>query len=205
MQSITDQIHVVLLGDSTFDSRPYLRAQSDMTSRLAERANCRATLLAESGSRLADIAKQLARMPSDATHLWLSAGGNDLLDLGRGLHSQSGDIVAQFGKATGMLGDFRRRLRMTCKRVATLGLPTACCTIYQPPVSDPVLRQLGSAAVSLVNTAIRAEASSNGLSIVDLREICRKPADFHDPIHPSAIGADNICEALAVWLLKLKA
>jgi hypothetical protein len=55
-----------------------------------------------------------------------------------------------------------------------------------------------------VNTAIRAEAGSNGLSIVDLREICREPADFHDPIHPSAIGADKISAALAVWLLNVK-
>lgn len=201
---MTNRIHVVLLGDSTFDSRPYLRAQPDMALRLADRANCRATLLAESGSRLADIAKQISRVPSDATHLLLSAGGNDLLDLGRGLQSQSGGIVAQLGKATGMVGDFRRRFGVACERVASLRLPTACCTIYQPPVSDPMLRQLGSAALSLVNTAIRVEAGGKGLSIVDLRAICREPADFHDPIHPSAIGADKISEALAVWLLNVK-
>ena len=201
---MSNQLHVVLLGDSTFDSRPYLRGQPDMADRLAERANCRATLLAESGSRLADIAGQLARVPSDATHLLLSAGGNDLLDLVRGLHAHGGGIVAQVGMATGLVGDFRRRFAKACERIAALRLPTACCTIYQPPVSDPILRQLGSAAVFLANTAIRAEAGSNGLSIVGLREICREPADFHDPIHPSASGADKISEALAAWFNNVK-
>ena len=203
MQPIPNRPHVVLLGDSTFDSRPYLPGKPDMAARLAGRAKCRATLLAESGSRLADLAKQLAKVPSDATHLLLSAGGNDLLDLGRELHSQGGGIVAQFGKATGLVGEFRWRFGTACKRLAVAKLPTACCTIYQPPVSDPILRRLGSAALLLANTAIRSEAGGKGLSVIDLGQVCREPADFHDPIHPSAIGADKISEALAGWLLNV--
>jgi hypothetical protein len=73
----------------------------------------------------------------------------------------------------------------TCKHLAATGLPAALCTIYQPPVDDPVLRQLGTAALHRANTAIEAEAQSWGLDVIDLREACREAADFSDPIRPS--------------------
>jgi hypothetical protein len=61
------ETHVALVGDSTFDSRPYLHGKLDMAERLSRDANCRATLLTGSGSRLADVARQLTRVPSEAT------------------------------------------------------------------------------------------------------------------------------------------
>jgi lysophospholipase L1-like esterase len=192
--------HVALLGDSIFDSRPYLRGQPDMASRVAAIAGCRATLLAVSGSRLADVARQASRIPADATHLLVSAGGNDILDLGRQLRSEPGNLLQRVGRMGGMLGEFRQRYSAACHGIAAHGLPAALCTIYEPPLGDPLLRQLGSAALHMINSAIETEARACGLEIIDLRVVCREPADFFDPIHPSAHGADKIAATLARWI-----
>jgi lysophospholipase L1-like esterase len=192
--------HAALLGDSIFDSRPYLHGQPDMAARLAKAAGCRATLLAVSGSRLADVPRQLARLPSDATHIVVSAGGNDLLDLGRQLRSGAGDLVQRFGRAAALLQDFNGRYAQMCRAVAERELIASLCTIYEPPVDDPVLRRLGAAALQMVNTAIETEARGCGLAVIDLRATCREPADFFDPIHPSAHGADKIAAVLARWM-----
>lgn len=192
--------HVVLLGDSIFDSRPYLRGQADMAARLAAAVPCRATLLAVSGSRLADVPHQLTQVPRDATHLVVSAGGNDLLDLGRTLRGGNGNIMQAMGQAATKLQQFRTAYAQMCHAVGEARRPGALCTIYEPPVGDPVLRQLGAAALAMVNQAIEAAAKGCHLDIIDLRAACREPADFFDPIHPSAHGADKIAHALAQWL-----
>ncbi|MDB5597503.1 MAG: hypothetical protein JWM36_4464 [Hyphomicrobiales bacterium] len=193
---------VALLGDSIFDSRPYLHGQPDMADRLVKVLGCRATLLAVSGSRLADVPRQLARLPGRTTHIVVSAGGNDLLDLGRRLRGGTGNMLARLGEAAGLLKEFNGQYGEMCRAIAARGLPAALCTIYEPPVDDPVLRQLGSAALHMVNTAILSEARSCGLEVIDLRAICREPADFFDPIHPSAHGADKIAAVLAQWVRK---
>jgi hypothetical protein len=108
--------------------------------------------------------------------------------------------MQQLGRAAGLLTGFKRQYANTCKQLAATGLPAALCTIYQPPVDDPVLRQLGTAALHRANTAIEAEARSCGLGVIDLREACREAADFSDPIHPSARGADKIAAVLARWV-----
>src|SRR5689334_4666126 len=74
--------HIVLLGDSIFDNQPYVargRATIDeLTARLPR--GWRATLLARDGDHARDVVAQLRALPDTATHLVLSAGGNDALD-----------------------------------------------------------------------------------------------------------------------------
>ena len=193
--------HVVLLGDSVFDSRPYLRGMPDMAARLETLLpGVQVASAAVSGSRIADIAEQLVRKPPDATHLIVSIGGNDLLDAARRLGASAGGVGQSLGRLTGAFSEFRTRYAAVCAQIAKLRTPAALCTIYEPALGDPFLRQLGSAALHVVNGTIQSEAAKAGLDMVDLRAICREPADFFDPIHPSARGADKIAAALAGWL-----
>jgi len=193
--------HVVLLGDSVFDSRPYLRGEPHMAKRLEiADPRSRATLNAVSGSRLGDLALQMSRLPPDATHLIASVGGNDILDSARGLRSAAGGWAGRAGQLFSAFGAFQKRYASACDLLASNGLPAAVCTIYEPPVADPVLRQLGAAALHMINRSIETEARRAGLSVIDLRSICREPADFFDPIHPSARGADKIAASLAAWV-----
>ena len=73
--------HVALLGDSIFDNRAYTGDQPDVITHLRMLLPERwtATLLAVDGATIGGLAGQFARVPEGATHLVLSAGGNDAL------------------------------------------------------------------------------------------------------------------------------
>ena len=192
---------VVLLGDSVFDSRPYLRGMPDMATRLGHLlAHGLSRLGAVSGSRFGDIRRQLAAVPPEATHLIVSLGGNDLLDLARGMAGGAGSVTDRLARAGDLLGEFRQRTQRACDLIAARGLRSALCTIYEPPIGDPVLKQMGGVVLGFVNVTIEAEAGGRGLDVIDLRSICRVREDFFDTIHPSAHGADKIAAALAHWV-----
>ncbi len=73
-------MNIILMGDSIFDNAPYVQADtavSDQLARMAEGA--KVTLLAVDGDVTTDVVRQLDAIPSDATHLFVSCGGNDAL------------------------------------------------------------------------------------------------------------------------------
>jgi hypothetical protein len=75
-------IHVILLGDSVFDNGVYVDngdLDIERQLKLILPQGCKATRLAEDGAVMGEIGVQLRGLPSDATHLVISAGGNDAL------------------------------------------------------------------------------------------------------------------------------
>ncbi len=74
-------MHIVLLGDSIFDNRSYTGAEPDVVTHLRALlpAGARATLLAVDGATTRSMAGQVSAIPSDATHVVVSIGGNDAL------------------------------------------------------------------------------------------------------------------------------
>jgi hypothetical protein len=73
--------HVVLLGDSIFDNAAYVRGGPSVIEQLRKKLpdQWAATLSAVDGSVLENVHGQLKRLPTDASHLVVSAGGNDAL------------------------------------------------------------------------------------------------------------------------------
>src|SRR3712207_9595404 len=73
--------HVVLLGDSIFDNAAYVGGAPDVVRQVRQRLphGSKATLRAVDGSTTPDVREQLRDLPADATHLIVSAGGNDAL------------------------------------------------------------------------------------------------------------------------------
>jgi lysophospholipase L1-like esterase len=200
-----DKLHLALLGDSVFDSRAYLPGAPNAAERVRQAADplrpIRTSLMAVSGSRLRDLPRQVARTPDDATHLVVSIGGNDVLDLGARLRQGAGGWLERMRSAEPLLAEFRERYAAACEAVAALSMQTAVCALYQPPVSDPMLRMLASAVSDVVNKVVTDEARDRGFDVIDLRKICRAPEDFYDPIHPSARAADKIAKVIADWAL----
>ena len=70
--------HVVLLGDSIFDNASYVPGGPPVIQQLASAlpAGWRATLLAIDGATIESAHAQFFRLPVDATHLVISAGGS---------------------------------------------------------------------------------------------------------------------------------
>jgi lysophospholipase L1-like esterase len=190
--------HVVLLGDSIFDNGRYVPGEPDVAEQLraALPQGWKASLLAIDGDVIAGVPRQLARLPGDATHLVVSAGGNDAL----GASYLLGTEVANVAEAIALLGDTQRAFaddyRPMLDTVLERGLPTALCTIYDTPTTapdQPIIRT----ALAIFNDVISRAAFARRLPLIDLRQICSEDEDYANPIEPSAKGGAKIAAAIA--------
>jgi lysophospholipase L1-like esterase len=193
-------MHVVLLGDSIFDNGAYVRpGEPDVVRQLRARlpAGAKATLAAVDGATTAGVARQLERLPADATHLVVSAGGNDALGNIGVLEDSSRSIADALTRLAAIGDGFGRGFRAMLGSVLDRGRPTALCTIYDPRYPDPRLQRLAVTGLALFNDVITRAAFAHGLPVLDLRLICDDDADFANPIEPSARGGDKIAAAIA--------
>jgi hypothetical protein len=190
--------HVVLLGDSVFDNGAYVGGGPDVAAQLREALPAwRTTLLAVDGSTVSDVPGQLAGLPPDASHLVISAGGNDALGHAAVLDAPSRSVAESLAALADIGAAFRTKYAAMLAAALARALPLAICTIYDPRFPDPLLRRVGTAALALVNDGIVREAVARALPILDLRAVCDDDADFANPIEPSVAGGAKIAAAIA--------
>ncbi|HEY1604798.1 MAG TPA: SGNH/GDSL hydrolase family protein [Allosphingosinicella sp.] len=192
--------HLVLLGDSIFDNGAYVHGGPDVVRQLRRHlpVDWDASRLAVDGTMVRELPAQLGRLPADATHLAVSAGGNDAIDASHLL----GQSVANVAEALSLLetaqSRFARAYGEMVEAVLARGLPTALCTIYDTPPSAPDQRLI-RAALALFNDEIARAAFARGLALIDLRLVCTADEDYANPIEPSAAGGAKIAAAIAGW------
>jgi lysophospholipase L1-like esterase len=196
--------HVVLLGDSSLDNKAYVGAAPDVVAHLRGRLPppWQATLAAVDGAVAADLQRQAARLPADATHLVVSVGGNDALrreGLFREPARSVGEGLARLAEAR---EQFRQDYAAMLDAVLARGLPTALCTIYDPRFPDPQRQRLAITGLALFNDVIIRAVFARGLPLLDLRLICDEDADFDNPIEPSGQGGGKIAAAVQQLLLE---
>jgi hypothetical protein len=194
--------HVVLLGDSVLDNAGYLRGGGpDLVAQLRVRLppGWRATLLARGGSVAADVPAQLGRLPPDATHLVISAGGNDAGrregTLGDPARSVAEGLARVAAIRHAFAGDYRAILDAALRR----GVPIAVCTIYDPRFAELGRREAAVVALAAFNDVITRESFARGLALIDLRLICDRDEDFAGPTGPSVRGGAKIATAVSRW------
>jgi lysophospholipase L1-like esterase len=193
---------VVLLGDSVFDNAAYVAGGPDVRSQLQERlgAGWQVNLAAVDGDRAQDVAPQLRRLPSDASHLVVSIGGNDALDNLDFLAAPAASVAAALEGLAGIAEDFERAYHEMVQAVVRRRLPTAFCTVYYPRFPDPILQRMAVTALTVFNDVIVREAFAAGAPLLDLRLICAADADYANPIEPSVVGGEKIAAAIATLL-----
>jgi hypothetical protein len=191
--------HVVLLGDSVFDNKAYVAGGPDVVTQLRGMlpAGWQATLAAADGAVVGDLRRQLERVPRDATHLVVSAGGNDALRQEGVLGAPARSVGEALARLAAVRDGFRRDYGAMLGAVLGRGLPAALCTVYDPRFPDPARQRVAVAGLTLFNDAITREAFGRGLPLVDLRLVCGEDADYANPIEPSARGGDKIAAAVA--------
>jgi hypothetical protein len=189
--------HVVLLGDSIFDNAAYVSGGPDVITQLRqELPGWQCSLLAIDGDVVAGVAHQLRGLPTDATHLVVSAGGNDALGYAPLLQERPGSVAEALLMLGAARDEFDAGYRAMLPAVLAQGLPTAVCTIYDTPPSEPN-QEVIKAALSLFNDSITRAAFSSGVPVIDLRLICNEDADYANPIEPSSHGGRKIARAIA--------
>jgi hypothetical protein len=191
--------HVILLGDSIFDNGAYVAGGPDVVTQLrsAVPAGWSATLCAVDGAMVDDVVAQLAGVPHDATHLVVSAGGNDAL----GHADLLGRPACSAAEVLGALADasrsFEVRYRRMLAAVLQRRLPVTVCTIYNGSFPDALTQRLATTALTVFNDAILRAAIETRTSAIDLRLVCNEPADYANPIEPSVRGGAKIARAVA--------
>lgn len=188
---------IILLGDSIFDNAPYVINQPCVTDQLREITpdDVGVSLFAVDGDFVKNIKTQLERVPEQATHLFVSAGGNDALSYYQELLNDYRSSESLFEKWSQIQADFRVEYRAMLERVRAFECHTAVCTIYD---AVPDLEQIAITALSFFNDVILAEAITAGLPVVDLRRVCTEREDYShlSPIEPSFKGGEKIAEVL---------
>ena len=190
--------HIVLLGDSIFDNGAYTEGGPDVISQLRQLLpeGWHASLVAVDGAMTMDVPSQIHRVPPDATHLVLSAGGNDAL-------SNAGILekpVSSTAQALEALADVSREFEGKYRRAVTacrkLRLPLTLCTIYNGCFPNADYQRLASTALMVFNDVILRVGIEFDLSIIDLRYVCSSPNDYANPIEPSSIGGAKIARSI---------
>jgi hypothetical protein len=189
---------LVLLGDSILDNAPYTRPAPDTTHHLRQCLGAGWTVerLARDGAVISDVRFQVAELPARVDCAVLSVGGNDAAEhidlLERRVSSAAevldalADIADRFATAY---------LQLVVAVVARTGR-LVLCTIYEPPLFDPVTARLARVPLGILNDRIVQIASRLRLEVLDLRTVCTEDDDFVMQIEPSARGAQKIASAI---------
>jgi hypothetical protein len=156
----------------------------------------RATLLAVDGSVTTDVKNQLRKLPPDATHLVVSAGGNDALGHTDILDARSKTTAETLERLAEIGADFERRYAEMLNTILAVKKPTAICTIYYPRFPDRTLQRLSVTALTVFNDVILRLGFAAGIPILDLRLICSEDADYANAIEPSSHGGQKIAHAI---------
>jgi hypothetical protein len=191
--------HVVLLGDSIFDNGAYVGGGPDVARQLRERLppDWQVTLLAVDGAVVADVWAQVGRIPGDASHLVLSAGGNDALSAAGILDGSAVSVASGVDVLAEAEDRFSARYAALVSRLADLHLPLVLCTIYEGALPDAQFRRRAAAALHAFNAPIVRTAFLHRLDLIDLRLVCSDPRDYANPIEPSVAGGRKISDAIA--------
>jgi GDSL-like lipase/acylhydrolase family protein len=189
---------IVLLGDSIFDNGAYTRGEPDVVSHLRSvlPARWRAELLARDGATTGGLAAQTARVTDAATRLIVSIGGNDALLhqdlLALPVRSSADTLLAMAARVEA----FERAYRAALDAVLRLRRDTTLCTIYNGNLEEP-RATAARIALTAFNDVILRAAVEQRLKLIDLRLVCREPADYANPIEPSGTGGRKIAQAIA--------
>lgn len=195
--------HLVLLGDSIFDNRAYVAGGPAVIDQVQKSvpADWKASLLAVDGNNSVQVPDQLKHLPSDCTHLVLSAGGNDAIACLDLMGTPASNLMGALGTLSKMLAGFEQSYKALMSELLLLNRPLMVCTIYDsvPGLVDPL-----KLALALFNDVIIRNAVSRSVPILDLRMICTESGDYStkSPIEPSSQGGNKIATRMAAAILK---
>lgn len=190
--------HIVLLGDSIFDNALYVPDGPSVIEHFRRilPAGDRATMIALDGATVSSVFRQLERVPDDATHLVLSAGGNDALWMAGNIFAQeTTDVRTSLQRIAELLAEFTAEYRQLIRDLRELRLPLVTCTVYD---SVPGLDSSEATGLCVFNDTITRTAFEFGTTLIDLRTICIESSDYSSvsPIEPSASGGGKIARAI---------
>jgi len=192
-------LNVVLIGDSTLDNGLYTDGGPSVPEHLEALLGSDGvvTMLAVDGNTTADVENSLSAVPKEATHLFMSVGGNDAMLRVDVLERAANSVSAALLELANVMEGFRDDYHRCLDAVLQLGLPTSICTIYNGAFEEETGEQtVISTALCVFNNVIVQAGLDHGLTVVDLRRVCSRRSCFANPIEPNTEGGRKIAESI---------
>jgi hypothetical protein len=189
--------HLVLLGDSVFDNKTYVGSEPSVIEHLRNLipTGWAATLCAVDGDTTTGIRRQVRTVPTTATDLFLSVGGNDALMHIHLLSEMSTPGPLLLKEISRIAEEFRESYGYAINSICRLNKPTCVCTIYNGNL-EPSIAPAAKTAVAVFNDMIYSAANERELAVIELRGICNEASDYANPIEPSGSGGLKIAKAI---------
>lgn len=199
--------HIVLLGDSTLDNGRYLNlalgelsVEKQLSKRCADRG-WEMTALAQDGSMLEDVlVRQLPLIPERATHIVLSASGNDLLSLLNQMVVAQFTVRSMYKAIVNGLIQVAERYRDLIQTLKGLGCHLACCTVYRPNFSHFFFKSLAMLALGMHNSRIQQVSQDLDCCVIDLANMFDHDQDFANPLELSTRGGSKVVENVSAFV-----
>lgn len=181
----------ILLGDSILKNDAYVSDGKSVDDLLQELTDGKTLCLAVDNSKISDIYSQIDEMPSeydkDSTTIFLSAGGNDILDVYVYQENNSND--------NSMLGPIFSSYKKLVKTIQTK-LPNANIVLLDIYYPENLKYKQYHTIISEWNILVYNYARKNKYSVLRISRYLTKSDDFSFDIEPSAIGSKKIVDTI---------
>ena len=182
-EGLTNNDTVILMGDSVLNNANYVPAGKSVYDSLKSKLS-KVINLAKDGATISDLYGQLDKIPVDLnntnTYIFISAGGNDILNKRTELSST--EIRRLFDSYMEFLKALRTKLGSVKINILNLYLP-----------SNPRY-QTYKTSIEQWNQLIQSSSNKVGemYNVVDLHALLKIPDDFVYDIEPSESASDKI-------------
>ena len=186
-EGLTNNNTVVLMGDSVLNNANYVPAGKSVYDVLKKKLT-NVTNVSKDGATISDLYGQLDKVSIDLnnseTHIFISAGGNDILN--KRTELSTNDINRMFNTYMDFLKALRTKLGSAKINIMNLYLPT-----------NPRY-QTYKASVDQWNKLINESSNKIGemYNVVDLNSLLKTPEDFVYDIEPSEGASEKIANII---------
>jgi len=181
----------ILLGDSILKNDAYVSDGKSVDNLLQELTDGKTLCLAVDNSKIQDIYSQIDEIPSEddksSTTIFLSAGGNDILDVYVYQQNNSND--------KSMLGPMFSSYKKLVKAIHTK-LPNANIALLDIYYPENLKYKQYHTIISEWNKLIYSYARKNKYRVLRISRYLTKSDDFSFGIEPSAIGSKKIVDTI---------
>ena len=186
-EGLTNNNRIILMGDSVLNNSNYVSSGKSVENMLKTKTN-NILNVSKDGSTINDLYSQLDKIPigldNAETYIFISAGGNDILNKRSSL--TSAEITKLFNTYRDFFKAFRTKLGSAKLNIINLYLP-----------ANPRYQSYKT-QIDFWNELINKYSNGVGemYNVIDLNSVLKSPNDFVYDIEPSELGSEKIANLI---------
>jgi len=194
-EPFTNNDTIILLGDSIFKNDSYVSEGKSVESLLKEKTNKKIYIYAENDALINTMYTQINKIPIDlnspSTTIFLSAGGNDILE--KYVEFSNNDVPDDYINT--IFAAYKTLVKSIQTKMNKCNI--VLLDIYYPNnIKYNQFKPLLEKWNNLLNS-YASDKKNNIDKVIRISEVLTKPEDFTHDIEPSEIGGEKIATLLS--------